>query len=66
MRVLGVQSGCRLVPGMFRLASRLMRVWLRLASAWSIRLGIVWARAVVAVAVHGAFHELGGTRLNFV
>ena len=59
-----------LVPGMFRLAWRLIRVRLCLASAWPIRLGIVRARAVVAFAVRGAasampFHELGGTRRYF-
>ena len=52
------------MPGMFRLAWRLIRVWLHLASAWPIRLGIIWARAVVAFAICGAFHELGVTRLG--
>ena len=38
----------RLVPEIFRLVWRLIRIWLCLASAWSICLKIVWARAVVA------------------
>ena len=56
----------RLVPGMFCLAWRLIRVRLCLASAWPIRLGMVRARAVIVFAVRGAFHKLGGTHLNFV
>ena len=48
----------RLVPDMFRLDWRLIRVWLRLASAWPIRLRIVRTRAVVVFAVDG-------TCLNF-
>ena len=56
----------RLVPGMFHLAWRLIRVRLCFASARPIRLGIVQARAVVAFAVCGAFHELRSFHLNFV
>ena len=56
----------RLVPGMFCLAWRLIRIQLRLASAWPIRLGMVRSRAVVVFAVRGAFHKLGGIHLNFV
>ena len=56
----------RLVSGMFSLAWRLIHVQFCLAFAWPICLGIVRARAFVAFAVRGAFHEIGGTHLNFV
>ena len=60
----------RLVLGMFRLAWRLLRVWL-LNYAWPICLGIIRAWAAVAFAICDMasaipFHELGGTRRYFL
>ena len=50
----------RLVPGMFRLAWRLIRVRFCLASAWPIRLGIIQARVAVAFAVDGTHRNFPG------